>query len=116
MLNDLLTTGAFAFGLVFARMGSTVMLLPGFAESYVSPRIRLMFALALSLVVTPVVSIHLPPMPPSMVGAAVLVGGEVIIGVFMGGLVRMLPASSSVFRPVCPTRRSLILPMRSRVP
>ncbi len=85
MLNDLLTTDAFAFGLVFARMGSTVMLLPGFAESYVSPRIRLMFALALSLVVTPVVSIHLPPMPPSMVGAAVLVGGEVIIGVFMGG-------------------------------
>ena len=90
MLSELLTTDAFAFGLVFARMGSTVMLLPGFAESYVSPRIRLMFTLALSLVVTPVVSVHLPPMPPSMLGAALLVGSEVIIGVFMGGLVRML--------------------------
>lgn len=90
MLNEILTTDAFALGLVFARMGSTVMLLPGFAESYVSPRIRLMFAFALALVVTPVVSVHLPPMPSSTLSAAVLVGGEVVIGVFMGGLVRML--------------------------
>lgn len=90
MLNEILTTDAFALGLVFARMGSTVMLLPGFAESYVSPRIRLMFAFALALVVTPVVSVHLPPMPSSILSAALLVGGEVVIGVFMGGLVRML--------------------------
>lgn len=90
MLNEILTTDAFALGLVFARMGSTVMLLPGFAESYVSPRIRLMFAFALALVVTPVVSVHLPPMPPSVLSAALLVGGEVVIGFFMGGLVRML--------------------------
>ena len=96
MLNDILTTDAFALGLVFARMGSTVMLLPGFSEAYVSPRMRLMFALALALVVTPVVSVHLPPMPASMLSAALLVGGEVIIGIFMGGLVRMLMSALHV--------------------
>lgn len=96
MLNDILTTDAFSLGLVFARMGSTVMLLPGFSEAYVSPRIRLMFALALALVVTPVVSVHLPPMPASMLSAALLVGGEVIIGIFMGGLVRMLMSALHV--------------------
>ncbi len=90
MLNELLTTDTFAVSLVFARMGSAVMLMPGFAESYVSPRIRLMFALALTIVVTPVVSIHLPPMPTSLIGAAVLIGGEVVIGIFMGGLMRLL--------------------------
>ena len=61
-----------------------MMLMPGFVESYVSARIRLMFALALSLVATPVVSVYLPPMPASLLGAAVLVGGEVVIGIFMG--------------------------------
>jgi flagellar biosynthesis protein FliR len=96
MLNDILTTDAFSLGLVFARMGSTVMLLPGFSEAYVSPRIRLMFALALALVVTPVVSVYLPPMPASMLSAALLVGGEVVIGLFMGSLVRMLMSALHV--------------------
>ena len=96
MLNDLLTTDAFAIALVFSRMGSAVMLMPGFAESYVSARIRLMFALALTVVVTPVVSVHLPPMPPSFLGAAVLVGGEIVIGLFMGGLIRLLVSALHV--------------------
>ena len=96
MLNEILTTDAFALGLVFARMGSAVMLMPGFAESYVSARIRLMFALALSIVVTPVVSVHLPPMPASLIGAAALVGGEVVIGIFMGGLTRLLVSALHV--------------------
>lgn len=96
MLNEILTADAFAFGLVFARLGSAVMLMPGFAESYVSPRIRLMLALALTVVVTPVVSVHLPPMPTAMVGAAVLVGGEVVIGLFLGGLMRLLVSALHV--------------------
>lgn len=96
MLNEILTTDAFAIGLVFARLGSAVMLMPGFAESYVSPRIRLMLALALTVVVTPVVSVHLPPMPSALVGAAILIGGEVVIGVFMGGLMRLLVSALHV--------------------
>lgn len=96
MLNDLLTTDAFAIGLVFSRLGSAVMLLPGFSESYVSARVRLMFAFALTVVVTPVVSVHLPPMPQSAVAAAVLVGGEIVIGLFMGGMVRMLVSALHV--------------------
>jgi flagellar biosynthesis protein FliR len=96
MLNQLLTTDAFAIGLVFARLGSAVMLMPGFAESYVSPRIRLMFAFALTIVVTPVVSVHLPPMPQNLLAAALLIGGEVVIGLFMGGLIRMLVSALHV--------------------
>lgn len=96
MLNELLTTDAFAFGLVFSRLGSAVSLMPGFAESYVSPRIRLMFAFALTVVVTPVVSVHLPPMPQNVLAAAVLVGGEVVIGLFMGGLIRLLVSALHV--------------------
>lgn len=90
MLNDILTADVFAIGLVFARIGAAMMLLPGFAESYVSPRIRLLLALALSAVVTPVVSQHIPPMPPSLLAATALIIGEVIYGLFLGGMTRML--------------------------
>lgn len=96
MLNQLLTVDAFAIGLVFSRLGSAVMLMPGFAESYVSPRIRLMLALALTVVVTPVVSVHLPPMPQSLLAAALLIGGEIVIGLFMGGLIRLLVSALHV--------------------
>lgn len=96
MLNEILTTDAFALGLVFSRLGTAVMLLPGFSESYVSARIRLMFAFALTIVVTPVISVHLPTMPESLLAAAALIGGEIVIGLFLGGMVRMLVSALHV--------------------
>lgn len=89
MLDQLVTEDIFAVALVFARVGAAVMLLPGFAESFVSPRIRLMIALALSVVVTPVVSYTLPPMPTGVFSGFVLIAGEIVIGIFMGAMVRL---------------------------
>ncbi len=63
MLDQLLPNDLFSIALVFMRIGAAMMLLPGFGESYVTPKIRLIIALALSLVVAPVVSASLPPMP-----------------------------------------------------
>ncbi|HET6969579.1 MAG TPA: flagellar biosynthetic protein FliR, partial [Phenylobacterium sp.] len=39
----------FAAGLVFARLGAIVMLLPAFGETFIPANIRLAFALALTL-------------------------------------------------------------------
>src|SRR3569832_2126374 len=39
----------FAAGLVGARLGAIVMLIPGLGEAFIPPRIRLAFALSLSL-------------------------------------------------------------------
>ncbi len=43
----------YAAGLVFLRVGSLVMLMPGVGEGFVPPRIRLSFALLLSLCLAP---------------------------------------------------------------
>ncbi len=43
----------FAIFLLFARVGAMVMLLPGFGESSIPPRVRLAFALALSVALAP---------------------------------------------------------------
>ncbi|MEX2453776.1 MAG: flagellar biosynthetic protein FliR [Rhodospirillaceae bacterium] len=90
MLDDLVTGDVFALSLVFARIGAAVMLLPGFGENFVSPRIRLMIALTTTVVVTPIVSASLPPQPPGVLAGFVLIAGEVVIGVFLGGMARML--------------------------
>jgi len=90
MLQDILQANLFAFFMVFARVGSAVMLIPGFGESFVPPRMRLMIALGISLVVAPLVSAAIPPLPASPVALFLALGGEVVIGLFIGTVARFL--------------------------
>lgn len=96
MLDRLIPDDLFSILLVFVRIGAAMMLLPGFGEAYVAPRIRLIIGLALALVVTPVVSGSLPPMPKDVLHLAVLVAGEIAIGLFFGSLARFLVSALHV--------------------
>lgn len=85
-------TGAqlWAVGLIFLRLASMIMLVPGLGDTAVPPRLRLGFALLLAMTITPVVSGTLPVMPTTL---GVLVGDvlhEVIIGLMLGTLMRVL--------------------------
>lgn len=90
MLRDLLPAESFTFLLVFARIGTTIAILPGFGESYVSPRIRLLLALAITVMLTPILASQLPKMPASPIELVLLVGGEGLVGLFIGSVARLL--------------------------
>lgn len=90
MLETLIGVRLFAFLLVFTRVGAAFMVLPGFADSYVSARIRLMFALAVSVVATPVLSSRLPEMPSALPALFILLASEIVIGLFLGTIARIL--------------------------
>lgn len=77
-----------AGGLIFARIGAILMLLPGFGESYVPPRIRLSLALVVSLALWPVVAGTLPALPASLGAMVGWVLREVIVGLMIGALLR----------------------------
>ena len=79
----------FAAGLVFARLGAIVMLLPGIGETFIPPRIRLSFALALALMIFPVAMATAPPLPADGAGLGGAVIKEVLIGLMIGGILRM---------------------------
>lgn len=96
MLEDFIRTGLFAFFLVFCRCGSALMVLPGFGEPFISPRIRLMLGLSLSLAITPLASPVLPVMPASGLLLFLLIAGEIIIGLFIGVVARFLLTSLQV--------------------
>jgi len=66
------------------------MIMPGIGESYVSPRVRLLLAIALSIMLTPLMKQLMPPMPQSGLGLFVLIAAEVLIGAFIGTIARTL--------------------------
>lgn len=74
----------FAAAMVFARIGAILMLLPGIGETSISPRIRLSFALAFSLIIGPAIAPQLPAMPDSLSAAAGLVALEAVVGLIIG--------------------------------
>ena len=95
-LAQFLPDNAFAAMLVFARIGSAMMLLPGFGEVYVPQRYRLLFALIFSGLLLPVLAPILPPMPKSPAQLLIVLGGELIIGLFIGTLTRLLLATLQI--------------------
>jgi flagellar biosynthetic protein FliR len=79
--------------IVFLRVGAVLSFLPGFSAAYVTVRIRLMLALGLSVLLTPLLSTRLPPLPSDIAGLAGLILGEVMIGVFLGMIPRIAVAA-----------------------
>jgi flagellar biosynthetic protein FliR len=85
-----LPTLAFQAALLFARIGAAVMLLPGLGEQEIPPPIRLALGLAFAALLLPVQGAALPPAPEAGATAVRLVMQEVVVGLWLGGLARLL--------------------------
>ena len=127
-MNDLIQhfmqQGVFAFMLTFVRVGTAIMLMPGIGDSQVPPNVRIYFALALSVIATPLVVDALPHAMPGTAGMLMLIGQEFIIGAFIGTVTRMFLSaldtagmlisvssglgSAQLFNPAFATQGSLI--------
>src|SRR5690348_13908519 len=92
MLSQFLVTELFVFLLIFCRVGTALMLLPGFGEFYVSVRVRLLLALMCSMVLAPVLT-SFPAVPATVFGLFGLISAEILTGLFLGGLARLLMAA-----------------------
>ncbi len=96
MLRELIATDAFRFLLVLVRLGSAIMLFPAIGGITVPPRMRLMMALFAAFVILPPLLPLLPETPKSPVALAVLVGQEIIVGLFFGVMMQLLLAALSL--------------------
>ena len=87
---------AAAFLLVFARVGSMLMLLPGLGEMSVPVRLRLTVALALSAVMLPLhraeYAIDLNALGPILL----MLGEEILIGILLGMTARLTMSALQV--------------------
>jgi flagellar biosynthesis protein FliR len=82
-----------AAGLIFARVGALLMVIPGVGEQSVPPRIRLSFALLFSLMLFPVLAASMPPIPETVGSLAAQIIKEVLIGLIIGTILRLFLAS-----------------------
>ncbi len=90
MLEQLIGLNVFSFLLIFSRIGSAIMILPGFGQRYVNVQTRLTFSLALSLLLTPVLINALPAQPGELSAMFALVLSEILIGIFLGLIPRII--------------------------
>ncbi len=123
-LDTFLSGNLLAFMLVFARLGTAVMIMPGIGDSYVSPNIRLSFALGLSLVLFPMILPYVPSPVPALHGLVFLILVEMVIGLLIGSVARIFMmaldtggmvismqsglANAQVLNPTLATQGSLI--------
>ncbi len=107
MLAELLSGQVFAFALIFVRIGAALMYLPAYSEPYVPIRVRLIFALLLTMIVLPVIGPKLPEMPESPLMLGLLILGESIIGLFFGLLARAILSALAIAGTVMATMSAL---------
>jgi len=107
-IQDLLPADMLAFMLVFSRVGAMTMTLPALGEATIPARARLMLALGLTLVLVPLVGTLYPSsvrsMPAMLAGMVI---SEVLIGLVIGLLLRIVMGSVQVAGNVIATQTGL---------
>ena len=96
MLFDFLPQTAYVFMLIFARIGTLFMLMPGFSERAVSVRLRLVLALMICLVLYPMVAPNYGAVPGTFAGILAAMGKEIVIAVFLGLSVKLIMAALQI--------------------
>ena len=89
-LAEVMNQGAFGLMLVVARVAGAIMLLPGMGESAPPAMLRAGLALCIALLLLPGLLPVLPPPPEAGIQAALMIGAEVLTGVWFGWLARLV--------------------------
>lgn len=90
MLQEITTDALFHYAVIFCRLGSIFLFIPGFGESYVATRARLSLAMISSLVFYPLLSENFPAMPEEILHIFLILLGEITIGLFIGLMMRLI--------------------------
>ncbi|MEM8834126.1 MAG: flagellar biosynthetic protein FliR [Pseudomonadota bacterium] len=95
-LEEFLVTGVFALLLSFTRLGTALMIMPGFGDSFVTVRIRLLMSLGMAFVLLPVTMRYMPAEVPAFPVLFGLMTVEFVIGLFIGTIARIFMAALDV--------------------
>lgn len=86
---------AYLFLLIFARVGTMLMLMPALGEGMIPMRVRLTFALLFSLTLFPLISGSLPPFENNNLMATLSVMfHEIAVGFIIGGIARLIVSAA----------------------
>jgi flagellar biosynthesis protein FliR len=81
---------AFAFVLVMSRIGAAMMMLPGLGEAQAPAMLRMGLAFCVTVLLLPGIAPSVPAVPEAGVQAGLMIGAEIITGLWLGWLARLL--------------------------
>ncbi|HUD95497.1 flagellar biosynthetic protein FliR [Sphingobium sp.] len=93
---DQLPIDAATFLILFARVGAVLMLLPAFSEESVPAQVRLVTALGFSIGLYGLLSPKITPVAHSEFALPMIVIAEMLVGIAMGMIVKMLFSAASM--------------------
>ncbi|MCF4098801.1 flagellar biosynthetic protein FliR [Maritalea mediterranea] len=82
--------------LIFARLGTLIMLMPGFSSSRLSVRMRLALALTFTFIMYPLISQTYPQGNLAFYPVIALLASELAVGFVLGGTARLLTSAAQV--------------------
>ncbi len=85
----------YAAGLIFARLGAMLMLIPGLGETFVPVRVRLSLGLLLAFVLLPILGPGVPPIPADTSALIFAILKESAVGLVIGTILRLFLTSLS---------------------
>jgi flagellar biosynthetic protein FliR len=90
VLESIIAGQIYTFILLFVRVGAALMTMPTIGDSFIPANVRLLFALSLSVIMTPVMQPHIPEI--NVIGSQflILILMEGVIGFFIGTVARIL--------------------------
>jgi flagellar biosynthetic protein FliR len=90
MLEEFLKLNAYVFIVIFSRIGTIMIFIPVLGSTRILARGRLFLGLAISFLLTPIMSDILPVMPEKPIKLGLLIMGEILAGAFLGLIVRTM--------------------------
>jgi len=89
-MQELIFAEVYKFIFIFLRLGSALMLMPGFNSSYINMRIRLSVSIMLSVILIPFLSEYIPAPSPNMTENIRIFFIEICYGLFLGVIMQII--------------------------
>lgn len=106
-LQVLIGSQLYVWVIVFMRVGAAFMTMPAIGDQFVSTRTRLILAVAVTFLVSPVLRPQIPAEPTHFVRLTMLIIGEVTVGIFLGTVARLLFSALEVAGTMIATQSGL---------
>jgi len=92
LLEEFVLSQIIVYILVFCRVGTAMMVMPGIGDSFIPSNVRILFAVAFTIVVSPVASAYIPEVTTNTLLISLIIA-EIIIGFFIGTVARIFMAA-----------------------
>ena len=89
-MQELLFLEIYKITFIFLRLGSALMLMPGYSSSYINTRFRLSIALVMSVILQPFLSEYIPQPADNITENLRIFSLEICYGCFLGVLMQIM--------------------------